>query len=214
MSSMKLHFLDARGALADLGGWLEAVLSNTYEKANALMALRPLDVVVRAGARVVPQKGHLGYAPEPGVVFVTVDPGNPVLRANAEASLERMFAHELHHAARWDGPGYGSSLGEALVSEGLAGNFAQEIFGGPPEPWESLSLNQIRAHIAHGAREWNRRDYDHEAWFFGTADLPDGLGYSLGFRLIERFLSEHADYKASTLAGTDAQEFRSCLDAI
>ena len=28
--------------------------------------------------------------------------------------IERMFAHELHHAARWNGPGYGSTLGEAF----------------------------------------------------------------------------------------------------
>lgn len=76
----------------------------------------------------------LDYAPEPGLIFLTVDPASDIFRANQEASLERMFAHELHHAARWAGPGYGSSLGEALVSEGLAGAFAQEICGGLPEP--------------------------------------------------------------------------------
>lgn len=214
MSSMVLHFLDARGTLADIRGWLQDSLTATYGKAAAVMPLQPLDVVVQTGNRIIPEKGHLGYAPRPGVVFITVDPENPALHANADSSIERMFAHELHHAARWDGPGYGSSLGEALVSEGLAGHFVQELFGGPPEPWEQLPASEIRSHAALAAQDWDRKDYNHEAWFFGRGDLPRWLGYSLGFRLVERFLSEHGDSRASKLAGAAARDFRSALDAL
>jgi hypothetical protein len=107
---MELHFLDARGALRDIRGWVEDGLLATHERAAALMPLGPLDVVVQAGRHVIPEKGHLGYAPRAGVIFVTLDPRAPALHANENASLERMFAHELHHAARWDGPGYGTSL--------------------------------------------------------------------------------------------------------
>src|SRR5690606_2740106 len=97
MSSMDLHFLDARGALSQIRDWLGDSLTATHQKTVALMPLRPLDVVVQAGKHVIPEKGHVGYAPRPGVIFVTVDPDNPALRPNADASLERMFAHELHH---------------------------------------------------------------------------------------------------------------------
>ncbi len=214
MASMNLHFLDARGALTGLDGWLRRCLTDTHEKAAGLMPLQPLDVVVQTGKRIIPEKGHLGYAPKSGVVFITVDPDNPALKANADASLERMFAHELHHAARWDGPGYGSSLGEALVSEGLAGHFVLELFGGPPEPWEQLPESEIRTHAALAAQEWERADYNHEAWFFGRGDLPRWLGYSLGFRLVERFLSEQSGSRASKLAVAQAQDFRSTLRSI
>lgn len=108
MASMKLHFLDARHA-PDIHDWLHNCLIETHQKAASLMPLQPLDVVVQTGKRIIPEKGHLGYAPKPGVVFITVDPDNPALKANANASLERMLAHEFHHAARWDGPGYSSS---------------------------------------------------------------------------------------------------------
>lgn len=208
---MNLHFLDARGALTDLHDWLHNCLMKTHEKAAGLMPLQALDVVVQTGKRIIPEKGHLGYAPKPGVVFITVDPDNPALKANVDGSLERMFAHELHHAARWDGPGYGSSLGEALVSEGLAGHFVLELFGGPSEPWEQLPDSDIGAHAALAAQKWESTDYNHEAWFFGRGELPRWLGYSLGFRLVERFLSEHPGSRASKLAVAQAEDFRNDL---
>jgi uncharacterized protein YjaZ len=214
MSSITLHFLDARGTLAEIGGWLRQCLTETHEKASGLMPLQPLDVVVQSGKRVILEKGHLGYASEPGVIFVTVDPDNPALRANADASLERMFAHELHHAARWDGPGYGSFLGEALVSEGLAGHFALELFGGSPEPWEQLPESEVRAYAALAARDWDSSDYNHEAWFLGCGDLPRWLGYSLGFRLTGRFLSDNPHSRASSLVAVAARELRSSLDLV
>ncbi|WP_309228112.1 DUF2268 domain-containing putative Zn-dependent protease [Kosakonia sp. S42] len=58
---------------------------------------------------------------------MTVDPENNAFCKNDAYSIERMFAHELHHAARWSGPGYGFYLGEPLVSEELAGHFAIQV---------------------------------------------------------------------------------------
>lgn len=214
MPSMELHFLDARGALTDIHDWLRHGLRDTHEKAAVLMPLQPLDVVVQTGKHIIPEKGHLGYAPSPGIVFVTVDPNNPALHANLDSSFERMFAHELHHAARWDGPGYGSSLGEALVSEGLAGHFVLELFGGRPEPWERLSGGEVRSHMTDALQEWSRADYDHEAWFFGRGDLPRWLGYSLGFCLVEKFLTQNPRSRASTLADAAAAIFRSTLKLV
>lgn len=214
MAMINLHFLDARGALGDHREWLRASLLDSHEKANGLLSLRPLDVIVQAGTGVIPEKGHGGYAPGPGVIYVTVDPASAVFRTNHDASLERMFAHELHHAARWDGPGYGVSLGEALISEGLAGAFAQEVYGGPPEPWERLGMDTIREHVARAERDWNRTDYAHARWFFGESDLPRWLGYSLGFQLVQRYLSEQEGRCASGLAQAEAQLFRGMLERI
>jgi len=211
---MHLHFLDARGALTERRDWLSDRLVDAHGKASSRLPLLPIDVVVKAGRFVIPEKGHVGYSPGPGVVYITVDPENPALNANADASLERTLVHELHHAARWDGPGYGSSLGEALVSEGLAGHFAQEVYGDPIEPWERLDIGDVRAHVEHAARIWGHADYGHDAWFFGRGDLPRWLGYSLGFQLVARFLFAHPDQRASGLAQADAQAFRAFLDAI
>ncbi|WP_241521476.1 DUF2268 domain-containing putative Zn-dependent protease [Chimaeribacter arupi] len=208
MPQMTLHILNAHGKLTPYCEWLHSCLPHTYALANKVMPLPAVDVVVKAGAYVIPEKGHMGYCPEPGVVYITVDPENPAFSHNEEDALERMFAHELHHAARWAGPGYGRTLGEALVSEGLAGHFALELFAGEPEPWERLSSDILQPYIPHLSEYWHRTDYDHNAWFYGTGSLPRWLGYSAGFHLVSRYLAAAPHLRASMLANAEAEAFR------
>ena len=214
MARMQLHFLDARGGLDGLHDWLGARLQAGFARADALLPLGDVDVVVKASGFVIPEKGHGGYAPEPGVVYVSLDPDNPALRVNENNSPERMIAHELHHAARWDGPGYGASLGAALVSEGLAGHFARAAYGGPPEPWEALPEAEWRPCLARAAALWDSRDYDHAEWFFGSGALPRWLGYSIGYRAVDRYLSAHPGDSAASLAHSDHPAFRPFLDEL
>jgi uncharacterized protein YjaZ len=55
---------------------------------------------------------------------------------------------------------------------------------------------------------WHRTDYDHNAWFFGTGDLPRWLGYTAGFNLISRYLASSPHLKASMLANINAEELK------
>jgi uncharacterized protein YjaZ len=214
MPKMILHFLDARGQLSELRGWLADSLNTAFYISTALLPLGDTDVVVKAGKSVIPEKGHVGYAPEPGLIYVTVDPDHSSLRTNAGRSLERMLAHELHHSSRWDGPGYGNTLGQALVSEGLAGHFAQESFEGEPELWESLPVSTLRSHIAKAQNEWGSTEYEHEEWFFGSPELPRWLGYSLGYQLVARYLAMHPQARASGLVSVDAGMFLPLLGEV
>ncbi|MGK8934697.1 DUF2268 domain-containing putative Zn-dependent protease [Pluralibacter gergoviae] len=173
-----------------------------------LMSLAFQDVVVKAGAFVIPEKGHLGFCPESGLITITVDPQSPAFCQNDAQSLERMFAHELHHAARRAAVGYGATLGEVIVSEGLAGHFALEVFAGEPEPWERLSAEDVTPWLPSLSELWDSRDYDHNAWFFGTGSLPRWLGYSAGFQLLSRYFAANPHQRASLLAGEGAEAFR------
>lgn len=207
MAKMTLHFLNARGQLSSLEDWLFGSLNTGFVRASALLPLRDVDVVVKVSKRVVPEKGHVGYAPEAGLIYVTVDPGHPALCLNADQSLERMLAHELHHCCRWDGPGYGNILGAAVISEGLAGHFAQEAFGGQPEPWECLPANALRPHVAKAQDEWANTGYGHDVWFFGAGALPRWLGYSLGYQVVAQYLTAHRHVRASGLVHADTEVF-------
>jgi len=213
MPDITLHILNAQQKLTAHREWLQATLTDTFEKARELMPVPPLDVVVKAGKFVIPEKGHTGFCPEPGVVYITVDPESPAFCQNDAHSLERMFAHELHHAARWAGPGYGSTLGEAVVSEGLAGHFSLELLGGQPEPWERLESDIVRSYALQLHDSWHRADYDHNAWFYGTSGLPKWLGYTAGFRLISRYLAASPHLKASALANINAAELSGFIDS-
>lgn len=211
MSQMNLHILNAQKKLTAHCEWLQINLLDTYEQAKRLMPIHSLDVVVKAGKYVIPEKGHLGFCPEAGVVYITVDPENPAFCENNAHSIKRMFAHELHHAVRWAGPGYGSTLGEAIVSEGLAGHFSLELFGGEPELWEKLKSDIVQPYSPHLFENWHHTDYDHNVWFFGSGYLPRWLGYTAGFKLISRYLAAYPTLKASMLADMNADELRAFI---
>lgn len=211
MHSPRLHFMNARQTLSAQQDIITSTLLQTWQQACDHLSLDAVDVVIKAGHYVLEGKGCLGYCPEPGLIYLTVDPLSHDLTS---ATLSRMFAHELHHAARWDGPGYGITPGEALVSEGLAGHFALQVCGGEAEPWETVNLSTLRPGIERAAREWSQPGYDHAAWFFGTADLPRWCGYSLGFALIAHWLRQHPQHTAASLAQAEASPFRDSLLAL
>lgn len=211
MSKMNLHILNVQKKLEAHCQWMSNCLNDTYERAQKVMSVPSLDVVVKAGTFVIPEKGHLGYCPEAGIIYLTVDPENPEFCKNDAHSLERMFAHELHHATRWVAPGYGCTLGEVIVSEGLAGHFSLELFGGESEPWERLSPDIIHPYIQQLSENWNKTNYDHNTWFYGTSDLPKWLGYTSGFNIVSRYLATCPHLKASMLVDINADELRSFI---
>ncbi|UMS06001.1 hypothetical protein AOY86_25270 [Escherichia coli] len=56
---------------------LQINLTDTYELAKRLMPIPSLDVVVKVGKLVLPEKGHLVFCPAVGVVYMTVAPESP-----------------------------------------------------------------------------------------------------------------------------------------
>ena len=213
-TEVTLHFVNARGQIDPYVEPVREAVSKAAAAASAL-DLGPLDIVVEAGSWVIEQLGHCGRAPRAGVVFLALDPENPNLDANLGAPLERIIAHELHHARRWETAGLARTLGDALVSEGLAGRFIEELYGTPPEPWEcAVGDETLCAHLAAADEAWDREDYDHNRWFFGAGDLPHWLGYTLGYRLTGAYLSAFPDVPPSGLAALETAAFRPMLDKL
>jgi uncharacterized protein YjaZ len=119
-------------------------------------------------------------------------------------------AHEAHHAARWRGPGYGTTLLEALVTEGLADHFAIERLGVPVPPWSNAVAREETARYIEEARpHFDSSSYGHSRWFFGTDPaLPRWVGYTLGFRLVEAYQQENPGASAAELVHIPADAFR------
>lgn len=105
--------------------------------------------------------------------------------------LLAMLAHELHHCARWTRPGYGATLGEALVSEGLACVFETAFRGGVPPFWaRALDAPALDAVATLARPRLDDAAYDHRAWFGGAPEhgIPRHTGYSLGFDIVARHM--------------------------
>ncbi len=69
MTRITIHILNAQKKLTAHAEWLQATLASTYVKAKRLMPLPALDVVVKAGKFVIPEKGHAGFCPEAGMTY-------------------------------------------------------------------------------------------------------------------------------------------------
>lgn len=184
--SWQLHWLEASG---DLRPWRETIAEEVEIARRAVagvLPVSPLDILVqRLPDAVIPETGTTGQAHRGNLFSLTLDPGNPNFeRSLREGGLRRTVAHEVHHCMRMTGPGYGWTLGEALVSEGLAGRFVSHLFGSPPEPWEcAVSDEVLKAHLPDNPTLLSN-GHDHRAWFFGVGGrYPRWLGYTLGYRI-------------------------------
>jgi hypothetical protein len=204
-----IHWLEATG---DLRPWRDTITAEVDVARQAIadmMPMPPLDILVqRIAGAVIPEIGMVGHAYRAGLFALTLDPDNPSFEAALkDGALHRQVAHEAHHCMRMAGRGYGQTLGEALVSEGLAGRFAEHLFGTPPEPWErAVTPDVLKAHLPD-ADGLARKDYGHPAWFFGAGDrYPRWLGYTLGYEIVGDWLAETSGITSDVWVNVPAKE--------
>ncbi|MCV6600823.1 MAG: DUF2268 domain-containing protein [Cohaesibacter sp.] len=172
-----------------------------------------LDLTVRTTNWPMPEDLRVtGSAFGPGRIDLGIDVSQKASDEDLYEATLRIVFHEFHHVLRWDGPGYGRSLGEALVSEGLAQCFVHEMMTCPPEPWEqAVDDETLDALVSDAIRAFDKTDYDHSEWFFGKGDYPNWSGYALGKRIADRYLEAHDNATALSCATVSAQKFRPFL---
>jgi len=153
----------------------------------------------------IPETGMGGFAPDANRLFIRIDPEKESLRKNFEREFRSTLTHELHHCARWASVGYGTTLLEAMVSEGLADHFDIEVNGGDPKPWSVSVEGEELQELREKAEPFLNSEYDEAEWFFGAGELPKWTGYSLGFAIVGDYI-EHAGKSASELVNVKASE--------
>jgi len=208
------HFLEAEGTLrpwrvqfqadiADLDGLFTRILSTGP-------GMPDVDVLIeRVAGSGIPGIGFGGHCFRRGALTIHVDPDDFGFRKSLDAGqFGRTLAHEFHHCLRHAGAGYGKTLGEAMVSEGLADYFVLEAMGGEPPVWcTALHSDDWASVLAAATEELLSDHYNHFQWFFGQdAVWPRWAGYTIGFQLVEHYLADHPELLPSRMAGTPAQD--------
>ena len=193
MTGWTLHWLEAEGDLQPWRAAIEREIDAARDAIARIVPLSRLDILIqRVPGHVIPEIGMGGHSWRRSLLSVTLDPDNPNFEtALADQALRRTVAHEVHHCLRMAALSYGATLGEALVSEGLAGQFVSRLFQTAPKPWEcAVDEASLRAHYPSDA-ELGSTEYDHNAWFYGTKGqrYPRWLGYTLGFRIVGAWLA-------------------------
>jgi uncharacterized protein YjaZ len=217
MPMWSYHLLNARDALTPVADHLLTALAEASARLH--LTGQPeirLDIVVSAATHPQPPELAVsGASYVPGRIEIWIDMSRPTNPAGLRHELQKTFYHEYHHALRWDGPGYGETLGEAFVSEGLAQTFVHEMMDCPPEPWEDLPPGSDLAALSRrAAAEFDDAAYDHALWFHGTGYLPNWTGYAVGKALVDRYLRQHRQSSALALATADAALFRDTFAAL
>lgn len=204
---VRFHILRASGRLEPFLETLTQTLKAAVEKTTQCISLHPIDIVVYDNPRqAIPGFGHGGRTHNPHTIHVSLDPSFPDFEHVIRKEIPKTISHELHHAVRWKAVGYGTTLLERLVSEGLATHFEQDMWGGTPSPWATALDLKTLADIHDKAKsEYTSTTFHHSRWFYGTGDLPRWAGYSLGYQLVGEYLKEHTDKTAATLVSTPIQ---------
>jgi len=206
-----LHLLNASGVFNADRERIDAALAASLERILPLLPPLAVDVVAAAEPwAVIPELGLGGYSPGAHRVQLAFE---LPLRDGFEADLLAMLGHELHHCARWSGPGYGRSFAEALVSEGLACAFEGELRPSYLPFYAAVELPAAIYELAR--RQLQYGQYDHAAWFFGSsANIPRHAGYTLGLALARRYQAEHPGTSAAELWAEPAESFLGYLDGL
>lgn len=158
---------------------------------------------------VIPEIGIGGYNPSPDQVRIALSGSSSSLDAIIENNLIPILSHEVHHAIRRRSVGYGNTLLQAVVSEGLADHFAIEVTGISPPPWSiALAGDELENWISQARQTWTESSYNHARWFLGAdPDVPRWTGYSIGFELVRKYLDSNGGKRASDLHNEPASSF-------
>jgi Predicted Zn-dependent protease (DUF2268) len=216
MGTWSIHLLNARGKLDGYVGRVTRALARAEADLRDVCHSVMVDIIVRAAEGPQPPEfAVLGWSFQAGKIELKLDIHNPNLGAVLEPALRKTVFHEFHHVLRWDGPGYGETLGEALVSEGLAQHFVHQLEACAPEPWEiAVPRSRLKEYAPKAGASYDDSEYSHSEWFFGSGDLPNWLGYSLGHRLVGDYLRDHPESSPLLLACEPAASFRPYLAGI
>jgi uncharacterized protein YjaZ len=148
------------------------------------------------------------------------DPNNPNFTVEF---MFRSLVHECLHVSRLRMPQWQLTLLECMITEGLADHFVIELLNGEPAKWsKALTEEQIQqymlklkplAYVRHESwnAEFNEKYFN--PWMFfgrkGDDPIPGWCGYSLGWRIVENYLKDHHEARASSLVFTPAEEIAS-----
>jgi hypothetical protein len=198
------------GQLSARRAQIEQAVRQTLPAVRAVMPISDVRIRILLDPGIlIPEIGMGGFTPNGTEVRIAIDPASPHMAHSIATALFPLLAHELHHARRWQTVGYGSTLLEAMVAEGLADHFSIEVAGTEPPPWSvALSGADLETWTDRVRADWSSSPYDHAAWFFGADPaIPRWAGYAIGFEMVRAYLSANSSRRASGLFAEPASSF-------
>jgi hypothetical protein len=192
--SINLHILTADTSLSKHITRIKPLALRTIKHAQKLLPFKQsVDVVVYRYHAPSPELATSGYTPSGNVVWIYSDPAQKGYSKLLDEQLSKSVAHELHHACRSQGPGYGKTLRQALISEGLAGHFEEELTKLPPSKmYTHLTTQELKSLLRKAHSELDSTSFSYDDWFFGNArrKIAPHTGYAMGYWLCQEMITK------------------------
>jgi hypothetical protein len=197
--AIECHVGNATGRLDRHLGTIATSFTFASDRARELIGAEGIDVAfVDAPSDTIPEWGVGGYSYGRHAVLVALDPDVDLEERRVTATL----VHEFHHAMRERGPGCGGTLGDMLVSEGLAQLFEEEVTGEAPF-YSRVAITDEEIALARDSLRL--QPFSQSKWFFGTDGVTRSFGYTYGYQICRSFArSAKASAASLVLVPTDA----------
>lgn len=206
-NKLQLYIINASGSLDRRS----KKITNAFDKASHLcsdvLRLDKVDVIcIDDPNMTIPEVGVGGYTPNRHLVYLYIDSEKII----GENEIFSTLCHEFHHAKRYDGPGYGQTLFDSMIFEGLAVAFERECAKNKGFfSKELLKRKHTELLLDKYYSKFSTSEFDYFTWFIydKTAELPRWTGYEIGYYIVRKYL-EAKNKKASELALEDSSKFQ------
>jgi hypothetical protein len=199
----------ARQLASSAGVNLSRLVANTLDRINALLPGPATTIAVTTGSAslLIPQAGVSGDTSRgTGQVFLAFgQTAHATLTRTLDLWLPRDAAHEVNHSVRiLGGTGFGTTLLQQMISEGIATAFDQVVFPGPPDPWDQAITP------AQECVSWKKAEPQlggtglYDLWMFGGPGVPLWTAFTIGYHVVNDYRNHHPDVSWATLTSTSA----------
>lgn len=138
---------------------------------------------------VIPQLGITGSAIGKSCIEIKIDFSRNDLRNIIEVEIPATIYHELSHLVRENSLGYRNTLLDSIISEGVACYIEKSVI--PREIPYIQPIKDENSLWSKAKESFNDSKYNHSVWFFGAGELPNWIGYRLGYLLVEKYMKKH-----------------------
>ena len=214
--AVQFHIMQLSGKLSGaVYDQLEHVLNETYDACSQKLNFADLDVVVmNAPMNVIPRLGVNGFSYDAHQITLSLDVDHLHLNNHFDDCVAAMLAHELHHSARSNAmrKQLYRTYGSALIAEGLACCFEEEMVGHTPFYATECNGRPLLRFSKKAKKrvylQFGELPYGWQSWMFGNVKRPRSFpyqcGYSLGYALVRAWLDAHNQTASEAVALDEA----------
>ena len=188
---------------------MSQLVASWDNRINALLPGPPTAIVVQTGnpSRLIPEAGVYGFT-SPATGQITLQLGRTAQSSLAQTLhlwLPRDLAHEVNHSVRiLGGTGFGTTLLQETISEGIATVFDLAAFPGPPDPFAQAITPAQECTLWDKAKPELGDTNLYDLWMFGGPGVPRWTAFTIGYHIVNDYRDHHRNVSWAQLTAASA----------